>query len=102
VSPLLIVTVGDTQASRMKIERRITHWGADGGLRGARAALSSKLSAHFATRKTHMPSAFFMFFSIIWQITRTHQLHLHLDYEASHAKKYNKPWGVNLGYRWQF
>lgn len=37
---------------------------------------------------------------IIWQIDDRSQIHL--DYEASFGDKYTKPWGVNLGYRYQF
>lgn len=37
---------------------------------------------------------------IIWQINPTNQLHL--DYEAVFTSKYDKPWGVTLGYRHQF
>jgi outer membrane autotransporter protein len=34
------------------------------------------------------------------QLSAAHQLHF--DYEASYAEKYNKPWGLTAGYRFQF
>jgi outer membrane autotransporter protein len=37
---------------------------------------------------------------IIWQIDQQNQLHL--DYEASFGDKYDKPWGLTAGYRYQF
>ena len=37
---------------------------------------------------------------IVWQIDEVNQLHL--DYEASFGDKYDKPWGLNFGYRHQF
>ena len=37
---------------------------------------------------------------IIWQIDEQNQLHL--DYEATLAEKYDKPWGLNFGFRHQF
>jgi outer membrane autotransporter protein len=35
-----------------------------------------------------------------WQLSAAHQLHI--DYEASYAEKYTKPWGLTAGYRFQF
>jgi outer membrane autotransporter protein len=37
---------------------------------------------------------------IIWQLDNHNQLHL--DYEASCGDKYDKPWGLTAGYRYQF
>jgi outer membrane autotransporter protein len=37
---------------------------------------------------------------IIWQLDANNQLHL--DYEASFGDKYDKPWGLTAGYRYQF
>ncbi|MDR0352854.1 MAG: autotransporter domain-containing protein [Opitutaceae bacterium] len=37
---------------------------------------------------------------ILWQLGAAHQLHL--DYEASYAEDYTKPWGLTAGYRFQF
>ena len=37
---------------------------------------------------------------IIWQLDANNQLHL--DYEAEFGTKFDKPWGVNAGYRYQF
>jgi outer membrane autotransporter protein len=37
---------------------------------------------------------------LIWQLNPHHQLHL--DYEASFGDKYDKPWGLTAGYRYQF
>ncbi|MDR2463572.1 MAG: autotransporter outer membrane beta-barrel domain-containing protein, partial [Verrucomicrobiales bacterium] len=37
---------------------------------------------------------------VIWQVDADNQLHL--DYEASFGDKYDKPWGLTLGYRRQF
>jgi outer membrane autotransporter protein len=37
---------------------------------------------------------------IIWQLDAHNQLHL--DYEASFGDKYDKPWGLTAGYRYQF
>jgi outer membrane autotransporter protein len=37
---------------------------------------------------------------IVYQFTAADQLHL--DYEASFGDKYDKPWGLNFGYRHQF
>jgi outer membrane autotransporter protein len=37
---------------------------------------------------------------VVWQLDADSQLHL--DYEASFGEKYDKPWGLNLGYRYQF
>jgi outer membrane autotransporter protein len=37
---------------------------------------------------------------LIWQIDEQNQLHL--DYEAEFGDKYDKPWGLNFGYRHQF
>ncbi|MDR1144792.1 MAG: autotransporter outer membrane beta-barrel domain-containing protein [Verrucomicrobiales bacterium] len=37
---------------------------------------------------------------IIWQLDADNQLHL--DYEASFGDKYDKPWGLTVGYRHQF
>jgi outer membrane autotransporter protein len=37
---------------------------------------------------------------IIWQLNANNQLHL--DYEASFGDKYDKPWGLTAGYRYQF
>ncbi|MDR1191000.1 MAG: autotransporter outer membrane beta-barrel domain-containing protein, partial [Verrucomicrobiales bacterium] len=37
---------------------------------------------------------------LIWQLDANNQLHL--DYEASFGDKYNKPWGLTAGYRYQF
>ncbi|MDR0532966.1 MAG: autotransporter outer membrane beta-barrel domain-containing protein [Verrucomicrobiales bacterium] len=37
---------------------------------------------------------------LVWQIDDQNQLHL--DYEAAFADKYDKPWGVNFGFRHQF
>jgi outer membrane autotransporter protein len=37
---------------------------------------------------------------IIWQLNQHNQLHL--DYEASFGDKYDKPWGLTAGYRYQF
>jgi outer membrane autotransporter protein len=35
-----------------------------------------------------------------WQLSAAHQFHF--DCEASYAEKYNKPWGLTAGYRFQF
>jgi hypothetical protein len=37
---------------------------------------------------------------LIWQLDANNQLHL--DYEASFGDKYDKPWGLTAGYRYQF
>jgi outer membrane autotransporter protein len=37
---------------------------------------------------------------VVWQLAAGHQLYF--DYEAAYAEDYNKPWGLNAGYRWQF
>jgi outer membrane autotransporter protein len=37
---------------------------------------------------------------VVWQLDESNQLHL--DYEASFGDKYDKPWGLNFGYRHQF
>ena len=37
---------------------------------------------------------------VVWEITDRHQLHL--DFESSFGDKYDKPWGVNFGYRFKF
>ncbi|MDR1305007.1 MAG: autotransporter-associated beta strand repeat-containing protein [Verrucomicrobiales bacterium] len=37
---------------------------------------------------------------LIWQLDDQNQLHL--DYEAEFGEKFDKPWGVNAGYRYQF
>lgn len=37
---------------------------------------------------------------LIWQLDEHNQLHL--DYEAAFASKFDKPWGVNFGFRHQF
>ncbi|MDR1146370.1 MAG: autotransporter-associated beta strand repeat-containing protein [Verrucomicrobiales bacterium] len=37
---------------------------------------------------------------LIWQLDEQNQLHL--DYEAEFGDKFDKPWGVNAGYRYQF
>lgn len=37
---------------------------------------------------------------LIWQIDDASQVHI--DYEASFGDKYTKPWGLNVGYRYQF
>jgi outer membrane autotransporter protein len=37
---------------------------------------------------------------VAWQLDESNQLHL--DYEASFGSKYDKPWGLNFGYRHQF
>jgi outer membrane autotransporter protein len=37
---------------------------------------------------------------IIWQLDDQNQLHL--DYEAAFGDNYDKPWGVNAGYRHKF
>jgi outer membrane autotransporter protein len=37
---------------------------------------------------------------VAWQLDDSNQLHL--DYEASFGDKYDKPWGLNFGYRHQF
>jgi outer membrane autotransporter protein len=37
---------------------------------------------------------------IIWQLNQHNQLHL--DYEASFGDKFDKPWGLTAGYRYQF
>ncbi|MDR2463833.1 MAG: autotransporter outer membrane beta-barrel domain-containing protein, partial [Verrucomicrobiales bacterium] len=37
---------------------------------------------------------------LIWNLDENNQLHL--DYEASFGAKFDKPWGLNAGYRYQF
>jgi outer membrane autotransporter protein len=37
---------------------------------------------------------------VAWQLDESNQLHL--DYEASFGDRYDKPWGLNFGYRHQF
>lgn len=37
---------------------------------------------------------------VIWQINDRNQVHF--DYEAAFGEKYTMPWGVNMGYRYQF
>ena len=37
---------------------------------------------------------------VVWQLDDANQLHL--DYEAAFGDKYDKPWGLNFGYRHQF
>ncbi|MDR2981833.1 MAG: autotransporter outer membrane beta-barrel domain-containing protein, partial [Puniceicoccales bacterium] len=37
---------------------------------------------------------------VIWQLDAAQQIHL--DYEASWGDKYDKPWGINAGYRLRF
>ncbi|MDR1191126.1 MAG: autotransporter outer membrane beta-barrel domain-containing protein [Verrucomicrobiales bacterium] len=37
---------------------------------------------------------------MLWQLNAQHQLHL--DYEAAFGDKFDQPWGLNAGYRYQF
>ena len=37
---------------------------------------------------------------LVWQIDEDNQLHL--DYEAEFGTKFDRPWGVNFGFRHQF
>jgi autotransporter-associated beta strand protein len=37
---------------------------------------------------------------LLWQLNAQHQLHL--DYEAAFGDKFDQPWGLNAGYRYQF